>query len=113
MALIWYLSSQPDVGPDLGRWARLATSAAHFAQFGLLCALWWWALDRRLAPAAAIALAWGLLDELHQSWVPRRDADPIDVLVDAAGIAVACLLLRWAPGAIARRRGAERASETV
>jgi hypothetical protein len=104
MGLIWYLSSQPDVGPDLGGWARLATSAVHFAQFGVLCALWWWALDGRLLPAAAIALVWGALDELHQSWVPKRDADPIDLLVDAAGIAVACLVLRW----LAARRTATR-----
>jgi peptidoglycan/LPS O-acetylase OafA/YrhL len=104
MGLIWYLSSQPDVGPDLGGWARLATSAVHFAQFGVLCALWWWALDGRLLPAAAIALVWGALDELHQSWVPKRDADPIDLLVDAAGVAVACLVLRW----LAARRTATR-----
>jgi len=94
MALIWYLSSQPDVGPDLGAWARLATSAVHFAQFAVLFALWWWALDRRALPAALITLAWAGLDEIHQSWVPRRDADPIDFVVDAAGIATAWLLVR-------------------
>lgn len=94
MALIWWLSSKPDVGPDLGDWARLATSAVHFAQFGVLFALWWWALDGRALPAAAIALAWGGLDEIHQAWVPGRDADPIDFAVDAAGIAVAWLVLR-------------------
>jgi hypothetical protein len=94
MGLIWYLSSQPDVGPDLGSWARLATSAVHFAQFAVLFALLWWALDRRALPAALIALAWAGLDEIHQSWVPNRDADPVDFLVDAAGIAVAWLVLR-------------------
>ncbi len=94
MALIWYLSSQPDVGPDLGSWARLATSAVHFAQFAVLYALLWWGLGRRAAPAAAIALAWAGLDELHQAWVPGRDADPLDFVVDAAGIATAWLALR-------------------
>jgi VanZ family protein len=94
MAAIWWLSSKPDVGPDLGAWARLATSVVHFGEFAALCALWWWALDGRARPAAAIALAWAVLDELHQSWVPGRDADPIDVLVDAAGIACAWLALR-------------------
>jgi VanZ family protein len=94
MALIWVLSAQEQVGPDLGAWARLATSAVHFAEFAILFALWRWALGPRRAPiAAAIALAWAILDEVHQSWVPGRDADPIDVLVDAAGIAAAWWLL--------------------
>jgi hypothetical protein len=105
MGLIWYLSSQPDVGPDLGSWARLATSAVHFAQFAVLFALLWWALDRRALPAALIALAWAGLDEIHQSWVPNRDADPIDFVVDAAGIATAWLVLRTA----ARRRSTDEA----
>lgn len=103
MGAIWYLSDQPQVGPDLGAWARLATSAAHFAQFAVLFALWWWALERRALPAAAIALAYAGLDELHQAWVPDRDADPIDFLVDAAGIATAWLALSRRP-ALARRR---------
>ena len=98
MGAIWYLSDQPQVGPDLGAWARVATSAVHFGQFAVLYALWWWALDGRAAPAAAIALAWAGLDELHQAWVPDRDADPIDFLVDAAGIAVAWLALRSLSG---------------
>ncbi len=94
MALIWALSDQEQVGPDLGAWARLATSAVHFTEFALLFTLWRWALGPRRAPAAAaIALAWAVLDEVHQSWVPGRDSDPIDVLVDAAGIAAAWLLL--------------------
>jgi VanZ family protein len=103
MALIWYLSDQPDVGPDLGDWARLATSAVHFTQFGVLFALWWFALDRRALPAAAIALAWAAMDETHQAWVPHRDADPIDFAVDAAGIATAWLALRRARGRTPRR----------
>ncbi|WP_259315903.1 VanZ family protein [Capillimicrobium parvum] len=103
MALIWYLSSQPDVGPDLGAWARLATSAVHFGQFAVLFALWWWALDRRALPAALITLAWAGLDEIHQSWVPRRDADPIDFAVDAAGILAAWLVLRAATARSERR----------
>ena len=94
MAVIWVLSDQEQVGPDLGAWARLATSAVHFAEFAVLFALWRWALGPHRAPlAAAIAFAWAILDEVHQSWVPGRDADPIDVLVDAAGIAVAWWLL--------------------
>jgi VanZ family protein len=94
MAVIWWLSSKSEVGPDLGSWARLATSAVHFTQFGVLFLLWCWALDGRVRVAAAIALTWGGMDEIHQLWVPERDADPIDFLVDGAGIATAWLALR-------------------
>ena len=103
MAVIWWLSDQPSVGPDLGDWARLATSAVHFAEFALLYALWWWALRGNALAAAAIALAWAGLDEVHQSWVPGRDADPIDFAVDAAGIAAAWLVVRWATARRAQR----------
>lgn len=105
MAAIWWLSDQPSVGPDLGDWARLATSAVHFAEFALLYALWWWALRGNALAAAAIALAWAGLDELHQSWVPGRDADPIDFAVDAAGIAFSWALCR----SLVRRRRRRRA----
>jgi hypothetical protein len=109
MALIWWLSSRPDVGPDLGDWARLATSVVHFGEFAVLYALWWWALGGRALPAALIALGWGALDEIHQSWVPGRDADPIDFVVDAAGIATAWVILRTA----ARPRRSSRSRDAT
>jgi VanZ family protein len=77
----------------------------HFAQFAVLFALLWWGFERRALPAALVALAWAGLDEIHQSWVPNRDADPIDFVVDAAGIATAWLVLRTA----ARRRSTDEA----
>jgi VanZ family protein len=94
MALIFYLSAQESVGPDIGDWARVI---AHFSQYALLAALWSWALApalgrRALAVAAAISLLYALSDEYHQSFVDGRDADPLDVLVDACGIAFAIAL---------------------
>lgn len=99
MALIFYLSAQSDPGPDL---PRAAQWLAHAGEFGLLTLLWAWALTpalrlRRAAlVAAAIAFAYAISDEYHQSFVPGRDADPFDVLVDSVGIAVAVALLRRA-----------------
>ena len=97
MAAIWWLSDQASVGPDLGAWARVATSAVHFTEFAVLYALWWWALGGNARAAAVIALAWAGLDEVHQAWVPGRDADPIDFAVDAAGIATAWAACRRLP----------------
>jgi VanZ family protein len=37
--------------------------------------------------AGAISLLYAISDEWHQSFVEGRKADPLDVLVDACGIA--------------------------
>jgi VanZ family protein len=109
MALIFYLSAQEAVGPELPAWVRVV---AHFGEYALLAALWVWALSpllgrRALLVAAAIAFVYALSDEYHQSFVEGRDADPLDVLADAAGIAVAVSLLSaWR--AASRRRQMSR-----
>jgi VanZ family protein len=106
MAAIFYLSAQPAVAPELPGWTRVL---AHFVQFALLAAAWWWTLApslgrRALLAAAAISLAYAISDEYHQSFVEGRDSDPLDVLVDAAGIAFALSLV-----ASRNRRTARRA----
>lgn len=90
MALIFWLSSQSG-GGDIGEAARIA---GHAVQFGLLAALWAWALwprigRRAILAAALISVLYAISDEYHQSFVPGRDADPFDVAVDSAGIALA------------------------
>ena len=95
MVVIFYLSSQSDPGADIGPVLRVF---AHAGEFAALASLWAWALApaagrRAVAAAAAIALAYAITDEIHQSSVPGRDADPLDVVADAAGIAVASWLM--------------------
>ena len=51
-------------------------------------ASWAWA-------AFAVAVAYALVDELHQSFVSTRSGNVGDVLVDAAGAALALLALAW------------------
>jgi VanZ family protein len=102
MALIFLLSARESVGPELPAFTRVI---AHFSEYALLTALWIWALapalgGRAYAAAAAISFLYAISDEYHQSFVPGRDADPLDVLVDGLGIAAATWLLR------ARRAGA-------
>jgi VanZ family protein len=96
MALIFYASDQPSVGPDLPAWTSVV---AHFGEYALLAALWLWALAPKLRrrafiAAAAIAFLFAVSDEYHQSFVPGRDSDPLDVAADAAGIAFALFLAR-------------------
>ena len=104
MGLIFFLSAQERVGPDLPAWTRIV---AHASEYAVLAALWAWALApalgrRTLVAAGAISLAYALTDEFHQSFVPGRDSDPLDVLADAVGIVLSLSAIRLV---IASRRG--------
>ena len=95
MGLIFFLSAQPDLGPDLGFWDLALRKLAHMLEYGLLFLLW-----RRALPgpspwvAAAIAVGYAATDELHQSFVDGRHGTPVDVAIDAAGVALAWLVAR-------------------
>lgn len=96
MALVFYLSAQQSVGPELPAFTRII---AHFTEYAVLAALWAWALAPTLGPralpvAAAICVLYAISDELHQRSVPGRDSDPMDVLVDCLGITASLLLCR-------------------
>jgi VanZ family protein len=100
MAVIFFFSAQPDLGTGLGVWDTILRKAAHMAEYGLLWFLWHRALQTPSPlPAALITLAYAASDEYHQSFVEGRHGTPVDVLIDAAGIAVAIAIL-------ARRRAA-------
>ena len=92
MALIWFLSDQPDLGTGLS-WDALLRKLAHMAVFGTLMLLWWWPAG----PVAAVAItfAWAVLDEVHQTWVPGRHGAISDVAIDALGMGLAAALAVW------------------
>ena len=95
MALIFFLSAQPDLGTGLGTLDRILRKLAHMAEFGLLFLLWHRAFRWRNATAAvAVAVAYAISDELHQTLVPTRVGSPVDVLIDCAGIAIAAALAK-------------------
>ncbi|MBI5103955.1 MAG: VanZ family protein [Solirubrobacterales bacterium] len=48
--------------------------------------------------AAAIAIGYAATDELHQTTVEGRHGTPVDVLIDAAGVAIAALIARRVRG---------------
>jgi len=104
MGVIFALSAQPDLNSGLGTWDTILRKAAHMAEYGLLWWLWARALGHR-GWAAAIAIGYAVTDEIHQTAVEGRHGSPVDVLIDAVGVAIA-----WAATSRARRRrGAGRA----
>lgn len=94
MGLIFFLSAQPDLSSGLGGWDIVLRKLAHMAEFGVLFLLWWRALGGRPAAAAAIAIAYAISDELHQTTVEGRNGNALDVLVDSVGVGVAWLTAR-------------------
>jgi len=96
--LIFALSSVPDLGTGLGGWDLLLRKLAHVGEYAVLGALLLRALHRPL-PAFALGVAYAASDELHQHFVPGRRGSPVDVLIDAVGVAIGVLawrrLARW------------------
>lgn len=51
--------------------------------------------NRVLWSAVAIVGVWGLVDEIHQLWVPGRNTDPFDLVADVLGATIgAWMVLR-------------------
>jgi hypothetical protein len=97
MGVIFALSAQPDLGTDLGWIDLVGRKLVHMAEYGLLWLLWLRALGRGGRAgwvAAAIAIGYAVTDELHQTFVEGRHGAPLDVLIDATGIALAALAWR-------------------
>lgn len=99
MAVIFALSAQPDLSTGLGLWDVVGRKLVHASEFGLLCFLLWRAFRtvaesiRALALAALTSLTYAATDEVHQLFVHGRHGTPVDVAIDAAGIALVSLVL--------------------
>jgi len=97
MGVIFYPSSQPStVRPPW--WEVIFRKLGHVTGYALLTALWAWALQgvvrRPLAWAIAISFAYACSDEYHQTFVRGRSGTPIDVAIDAIGMALAAAWIR-------------------
>ena len=99
MGVIFLLSAQPKLSSGLGLVDLVGRKLVHVGEYALLCALWWRALRTVAAPgwalatATAIAIAYAVTDELHQSFVPTRDGAVLDVAIDSVGAVLAAALL--------------------
>jgi VanZ family protein len=100
-ALVFALSSVPDLGTGLGGWDTLLRKLAHTAEYAVLGAL----LQRatgRAGLAFALGVAYAVSDEIHQTFVPGRAGAPLDVAIDAVGVFLGVLLwVRLRPARLA------------
>ena len=100
MALIFYLSSRPDV-PNVLPGLTFGDKIIHLAAYVLLALLWgraitrrWTAIDDKKVFVIAVLCTglYGISDEIHQSFVPGRSADSLDAIADIAGAMVGARL---------------------
>lgn len=105
MAAIWMMSGLPADAivelPD-SYWDRFIKESLHLVEFAILYMLFAAALavNRKLTPAfsllAAVAAGfYGIVDEIHQSFVPYRSATFIDVVKDLIGVGAAYAHVRF------------------
>jgi VanZ family protein len=113
-SLIFYLSSLPHPEEDLPNFLfeNLGDKLLHvmeYAVLALLCyrALRWSAGPRMAQQAMLFAIVatsfYGMTDEVHQAFVPLREASWLDWVADTAGAVI---------GALASSRMMERVEET-
>jgi VanZ family protein len=111
-ALIFALSSIPDLGTGLGGWDLVLRKAAHLAEYAVLGALLARALCGTVAGWAWLSwvagTAYAASDELHQSFVPGRQASALDLAIDTVGAAIGVLAVR-----LVHASGSRRAAPTA
>ena len=118
MGLIFALSAQPSLDSGLGTIDLVGRKLVHATEFGVLYLLWLRALGwrgRARPAAAAIAIAYAISDEIHQTFVAGRHGVPTDVLIDSTGVLIAALLQRRFASRLSfkRRRAREPDHSTV
>lgn len=115
--LIWDLSSHSVPKPVVPSFFwEVASNLAHAPLFGLLTLFtaglvlrrrdggWPSAGTGRFALVAALVLAYGIVDEWHQSHVPGRDSSAFDALTDL----VSALMVLWIVRTLGEPGGGER-----
>ncbi len=89
----------------LGLFYIVFRKTLHFIEYGFLAFLLYRAFRAGRGPtwskpkglqAAAVAIAYGFLDEFLQSFVPDRTGSPFDWAVDTAGILAVVAAIAWA-----------------
>ena len=86
-AVIFVFSAVPDLSTGLGGWDLVLRKIAHTAEYAVLGALLVRATGRS-GLALALGTLYAVSDELHQTFVRGRHGSPVDVAIDAVGVAL-------------------------
>ena len=100
MAVIYYLSHQPNLGSGLEPlWDLIFRKIAHVAEYFVLAYLLFRAFQshgfkpsKALIFTAILAIMYAGFDEWHQSFISMREGKILDVLVDSVGIFIFVIL---------------------
>lgn len=101
--LIFWLSATPGLSISSGVSDLILRKTAHVLVFAGLFLLLYLGFCRGtfhwrvswLIKAGLIAGLYAIIDELHQSSVPTRNGNPLDVLIDWLGIGLAIAMVAW------------------
>lgn len=100
--LIFFLSSQSQPHYPKGLSVQVLSTVGHLGAYFMLSGLFYTALRgsgvsaaRALWAAVLLAVLYGISDEWHQSFVPGRDASPVDLAVDFVGASAAATLAHF------------------
>lgn len=93
--------------------------AAHFSEYALLAVLWavpfgyiTKSTKKRMATAFLLCFIYAVSDEIHQLFVPGRDGNIKDVLIDTAGAGFGILVWRFIFHNFSCRRRAKNSMRT-
>ena len=89
-AAIFGFSSIPSLGSGLGAWDLVVRKLAHLGEYAVLGMLLLRACGS-IRWAWLLGVAYAATDELHQSFVEGRRGAPLDVAIDAVGVALGVL----------------------
>ncbi|MCG3133749.1 MAG: hypothetical protein HMLKMBBP_00979 [Planctomycetes bacterium] len=106
LALTWWQSSESDPAGGIELPFADADKAVHFLLYAAGGAAARLALGGMRRPsawsaAAVLCAAWGVLDEVHQSFTPGRSPEAADAFADALGALVGAVLAEAAARRIA------------
>lgn len=91
---VWSLFGGGPPDPALAEALHLLIrKVGHMVEFAVLYALSWRAFGTGWRAPLALCVAYAVLDEWHQTFIPNRVGSPTDVLVDVAGAALAAAAL--------------------
>ena len=97
-ALVFQLLALPEPAFVPSVTAVITDKALHALVFGALAVLLWVLAGGRGALVIfAAVIGIGMLDEMHQLFIPGREADVADLVADAAGTALALYLVKFVP----------------